>query len=140
MDCVGGRDFGAFAVRGDLVWRARAEETGGAPLVSSARWRFMRAMDVADADEHLALGISYEMAHSRPSRSIHPNVGGPTRENEAHDADSNIGRIGLLAAHLTVTAHKLAGLEPAGIAKQLTVPGGSGGGIPGSGGSTGLGF
>ncbi len=89
-------------------------------VFASARQRYMAALEMSDADQRLALGISYEMGHSRPSRSIHPNIGGPRHESEDDRVDRNIGRVGLLAAHVVVAAYRLAGVEPTGIAKQLT--------------------
>ncbi len=88
-------------------------------LFRSARQRFMRAQPIAPPDLRLVLGASYEMGYSSPSRSVHPNVGGPTRAFTKAELERNMNRIGLLGVHVVVLAHQLAGIEPEGETKQL---------------------
>lgn len=85
----------------------------------SARQRFMRAQAVAPPDLRLVLNPSYEMGYSTPSRAIHPNVGGPTREFTKAEIERHLSRIGLLGLHVVVLAHQLGGIEPQGEARQL---------------------
>lgn len=88
-------------------------------LFRSARQRFMRAQAIAPPDLRLVLGASYEMGYSSPSRSVHPNVGGPTRVFTKAEVERNLSRIGLLGLHIVVLGHQLAGVEPEGETKQL---------------------
>jgi hypothetical protein len=88
-------------------------------LLVSQRRRFMKALELASADQKITLGISYEMGYSTPSRSIHANIGGPERETRSEEVDKNLGRVSLLASHVVVCAHRLAGIEPVGTAKAL---------------------
>lgn len=88
-------------------------------IFGSARERFKQAVEVASPDHRLVLGASYETGHSVPSRSIHPNIGGPRREVSLQDVDRNIGRVGLLCIHTVLVAHTLSGINPKGVGEQL---------------------
>jgi hypothetical protein len=101
-----------------LISAAKPPRPGG--IFTSARRRFILAVGSAEADQRTALGISYEGGHSVPSRSLHSSIGDPgRRETERDEMDINIGRLGLLTGHITVIAHKLAGIEPTGAARDL---------------------
>jgi len=88
-------------------------------LFRSARQRFMRAQASAPPDLRLVLRVSYEMGYSSPSRSVHPNVGGPTRYFTKAEVVRNLHRVGLVGLHVVVLAHQLAGIGPDGETKQL---------------------
>ena len=96
----------------------RVPRAGG--IFRSARQRYKQAVLLATADQKLALGVSYEMGHSMPSRAIHPSVGAPTRdEGLTASVDGNIGRISLLAAHTVVAAFKISSVEPSDATRQI---------------------
>ena len=83
-------------------------------IFRSARERYKDAVVLATGDQKLALGVSYEMGYSMPSRSIHPSFGAPTRDAHRAVVDANIGKIGVLAIHVVVAAFTLSGIEPTG--------------------------
>lgn len=88
-------------------------------IFRSVRQRFMRAQANASSDLRHVLGPSYELGYSSPSRSVHPNVGGPNQEFTEAEVERNLSKIGLLGLHIMAVAHELAGIEPEGEAKQL---------------------
>lgn len=89
-------------------------------LFCSVRRRFMQALELAKPDQRLIFGVSYEVAHSVPSRSIHASIGGPAHEKPGRaEVDRNIGHVGLLALHVVMAAHRLAGVELAGAVQEL---------------------
>jgi hypothetical protein len=88
-------------------------------IFRSARQRFIRAQTVAPPDLQLVMGPSYEMGYSAPSRSVHPNVGGPTREFTKAQVERNLDKVGLLGLHIVALAHEVAEIEPAGESRQL---------------------
>jgi hypothetical protein len=85
----------------------------------SVRQRFIRAQAVASPDLRLVLGGSYEVGYSSPSRSVHQNIGGATREFTEAEVERNVGKVGLLALHVISLAHDLAGIKPEGESSQV---------------------
>lgn len=85
----------------------------------SARQRFILAQAVASPDLRLVLGGSYEMGYSSPSRSVHPNIGGPTRKFTQAEVEGNVDKVGLLALYVVVLAHDLGGIKPEGESAQM---------------------
>jgi hypothetical protein len=74
---------------------------------------------VASPDLRLVLGGSYEVGYSSPSRSVHQNIGGATREFTEAEVERNVGKVGLLALHVISLAHDLAGIKPEGESSQV---------------------
>lgn len=109
-------DFGRAWFLADGIDLRRLPRPGGA--FRSVRQRFMRAQAIADSDLRLVLGTSYEMGYSTPSRSVHPNVGGPTRDFTRAEVERNMAKIGILGIHIAVAAYGLAGITPEGAAAQ----------------------
>lgn len=79
----------------------------------------MKALEIATGDQRITLGISYDRGYSNASRSIHSNIGDPLSEVTRKTIDAQIGRIGLLSAHVVVCGFQLLGVEPTGLAAQL---------------------
>lgn len=88
----------------------------------SARSRFKEALRLASPDQRIALGISYETGYSRPSRSLHANIGGFPDAGRSKAVERNLIRIGILASHVVSAAYTLAGVKPHGIAAYLQHP------------------
>lgn len=105
------------------VWFLRKEvklERPPSPgFFASAREKFVAALGFASMDERIALGPSYDPSFSMPSRSIHPNVGGPTLEMEAEGVAGEYSLLAILAIHITLVAHRLAGVELGVVATDL---------------------
>jgi hypothetical protein len=95
------------------------QRPGLGKTLRNARQRFIRAQSVASPDLRLVLGGSYEVGYSTPSRSVHPNIGGPTREFTRATVDSNVGKVGLLALQIIAVAHDLTGIKPEGESVQV---------------------
>lgn len=88
-------------------------------IFRTVRQRFLQALAISEPDLRLTLGGNYEMGYSTPSRSVHQNVGGPTRQLTRAEIERNVSRIGLLGLHVVLLAHDLAGVEPAGDTKHI---------------------
>lgn len=84
---------------------------------------YLAALLLANADERLALGISYGRGYSRTSQSVHPMLGSHDygkRENNVKHIITNFSYLSIIAMHIMHLAYKLAGIEdPAGIAKVM---------------------
>lgn len=92
---------------------------GPGQVFESLRTRYRLAATKCTDEQSIALNVSYERAHSGPSRSIHLNVGGPPPEDIPKKVESNIGYVGILCFHIIHQAIKLAGIEPEGDAKFI---------------------
>ena len=92
-------------------------------VMKSKKALYMAALEVATADERLALGISYGMGYSRTSQAVHPLVGSHDygeRHNSPVEIKRNFAFLSILAMHVMHLAHKLAGIEdPKGIATVM---------------------
>jgi hypothetical protein len=99
-----------------------AKLPGPGRMFSSARKRYKQALQAATPDQRASLGISYDMGYSQPSRSIHSNIGGFSHEGVRHTVETNITRVGFMAAHLVSAAYTLAGVKPVGIAAYINDP------------------
>lgn len=95
---------------------------GAGRLFSSARQRYKQAVQLASPDQRVSLGVSYDMGYSRPSRSIHSNIGGFSTEGSRDRVDTNITKVGFMASHIVSASYSLAGLKPVGIAAYITEP------------------
>jgi hypothetical protein len=87
--------------------------------LQGARQRFILAQAVASTDLRLVIGGSYEVGYSTPSRSVHPNIGGPTRESTEAEVAGNVDKVGLLALNVIALAHDLTGIKPEGESAQV---------------------
>lgn len=99
-----------------------AKLPGAGQVFNSARSRYKQAVQLASPDQRASLGVSYDMGYSRPSRSIHSNIGGLSEGGSRDAVDSNITRIGFMAAHVVSAAYSLAGVKPVGIAAYINDP------------------
>jgi hypothetical protein len=99
-----------------------AKLPGAGQVFSSARSRYKQAVQLASPDQRASLGVSYDMGYSRPSRSIHSNIGGLSEGGSRDAVDSNITRVGFMAAHVVSAAYSLAGVKPVGIAAYINDP------------------
>jgi hypothetical protein len=84
---------------------------------------FLEALLVANADQRLALGISYGRGYSRTSQSIHPLLGSHDYgkdENNTKHIIANFSHLAIVALHVMHLAYKLAGIEdPEGLTKFM---------------------
>jgi len=84
---------------------------------------YLNALIVANADERLALGISYGRGYSRTSQSVHPHLGSHDygrRENSVRHIIANFSYLSIISMHIIHLAYKLAGIEdPDGLTKVM---------------------
>jgi len=87
------------------------------------RTLYLTALLVANADERLALGISYGRGYSRPSQSIHPLLGSHDYGKDDNDTSHIVGNsshLSKIAMHIMHLAYKLAGInDPEGLTKIM---------------------
>jgi len=88
-------------------------------FMRSFRQKFIDALGKADPDVRIVLGPSYEQSFSMPSRSVHPNVGGPTVDTKAADIERDVGLIAILAINTVLAVHEITGIPTKGIARDL---------------------
>ncbi|RPH81880.1 MAG: hypothetical protein EHM80_00915 [Nitrospiraceae bacterium] len=86
-------------------------------LFCSTRSRYKLALQQADANQKITLGVSYEKAYATPSRSIHANIGGPSLETSRNTMRTISSHIILLCTQIILQAHKLAGITLTGDAE-----------------------
>jgi len=72
------------------------------------------ALQQADANQKIALGVSYEKAYAIPSRSIHANIGGPSIDTDRIAIQTSLAHVVLLCIEIILQAHKLAGVPLTG--------------------------
>ncbi len=83
----------------------------------STRARYKLALQQADANQKITLGVSYENAYATPSRSIHANIGGPSLEISQSTARALSSHVILLCTQIILQAHKLADVPLTGDAE-----------------------
>ena len=86
-------------------------------LFCSTRARYKLALQRANTNQKIALGISYENAYATPSRSIHANIGGPSLETSQKIMQVTSGHVIILAMEIILQAHKLAEIPLTGEAE-----------------------
>lgn len=86
-------------------------------LFCSARARYKLALQQADANQKITLGVSYEKAYATPSRSIHANIGGPSLEINHNTTRTISSHVILLCTQIILQAHKLASVPLTGDAE-----------------------
>jgi len=69
------------------------------------------SLKCATKTQKLILGIGYEN-YSRLSRSVHPNIGGPTYRFSEEIINTNFGYIGLLSGHILLSIKTILNLRP----------------------------
>lgn len=84
---------------------------------------YLAALLVANAEERLALGISYGRGYSRASQSVHPLLGSHDygrRENNVKQINANLSYLSIICMHIMHLAYKLARVDdPEGIEKIM---------------------
>ncbi len=84
---------------------------------------YLAALLLANADERLALGISYGRGYSRTSQSVHPLLGSHVYgkdDNNIKRIIANFSYLSILCMHVMHLAYKIAGIEdPEGLAKVM---------------------
>jgi len=92
-------------------------------VFKSKKTLYLAALIVANADERLALGISYGRGYSRTSQSVHPLLGSHDygkRENKVKHIITNFSYLSILCMHIMNLAYKLTGLDdPGGLTKVM---------------------
>lgn len=88
-------------------------------LFTSARQKILKAIKEGSSDHRIALGLSYDRGYSVASRSVHSNIGDPLRQISTKTISAQIGRIGLMSAHIILCGHELLGIEPEGFTAML---------------------
>ncbi len=92
-------------------------------VFKSKKALYLSALLVANADERLALGISYGRGYSRTSQSVHPLIGSHdygAEENSAERIVSNFSYLSIISMHIMHIAYRLAGVDdPEGLAKVM---------------------
>lgn len=92
-------------------------------VFKSKKALYLAALLGANADERLALGISYGRGYSRRSQSVHPLLGSHdygARENNVKHVISNFSYLSILCMHVMHLAYKLAGTDDLeGLAKVM---------------------
>ncbi len=92
-------------------------------VFKSKKALYLAALLVANADERLALGISYGRGYSRTSQSVHPLLGSHdygARENNIRHIMANFSYLSILCMHIMHLAYKLAGIDdPEGLSKVM---------------------
>jgi len=86
-------------------------------LFCSTRARYKLALEQADANQKITLGVSYEKAYATPSRFIHANIGGPSLETSRNTSRTISSHVILLCTQIILQAHKLAGVPLTGDAE-----------------------
>jgi hypothetical protein len=97
----------SFLVSG-VAYNGRRRRAGPpeCPLVGSS-WR-RRCVDRPAARPRRELQVGY----STPSRSVHPNIAGPTGQSTEAEVEGNVDKVGLPAFHVIALAHDLTGIKP----------------------------
>ncbi len=84
---------------------------------------YLAALLVANADERLALGISYGRGYSRTSQSVHPLLGSHDygkEDNNTQRIITNFTYLSIISMHIMHLAYKIAGIDdPEGLAKMM---------------------
>ena len=92
-------------------------------VFESKKKLFLSALLVANADERLALGISYGRGYSRTSQSVHPLLGSHDYGKDNNDTEhiiTNFSYLSIICMHITHLAYKIAGIDdPEGITKFM---------------------
>lgn len=88
-------------------------------LFTSTRQKILRAIEGGTPDQRIALGISYDRGYSLASKSVHSNIGDPQRQISAKNISTQLGRIGLMSAHIILSGYELLGIEPEGSSATL---------------------
>lgn len=92
-------------------------------IFKSKKKLYLTALLVANADERLALGISYGRGYSRASQSVHPLLGSHDYgkdENDIKRIIANFSHLSIICMHIMHLAHKIAGIDdPGGLAKIM---------------------
>lgn len=102
-----------------FVKGARFDKKLGPHLSTSFRQCLMKALAVANADERVALGPSYEQGFSAPSRSMHVNVGGVSAARKPESLAVLANEIAFIAINAVVALNRLTGVEPQRAMKAL---------------------
>ena len=92
-------------------------------IFESKKKLFLDALLVANADERLALGISYGRGYSRTSQSVHPLLGshdyGKDNNNAGHII-TNLSYLSIICMHIMHLAYKIAKIDdPDGLTKIM---------------------
>ncbi|KYG68759.1 hypothetical protein AZI87_05875 [Bdellovibrio bacteriovorus] len=82
--------------------------------LASARALYKKALNLANDQQKLALGVSYDSGYSSPSRSIHLSVGGISNQITSARIEQEFIRGSLIAMHIVSVAHKLCDVQPTG--------------------------
>lgn len=98
-------------------------DAGKPSVFKSKRSLYLSALEVANDDERVMMGISYHKTYSRLSMTAHPTFGSHDygdKENDYRQVLKNIPTIGLACMHVMKIAHLLAKEDdPNGIDKIL---------------------
>lgn len=92
-------------------------------VFESKKKLFLDALLVANADERIALGISYGRGYSRTSQSVHPMLGSHDYGRDDNDTKhiiANFSYLSIISMNIMHLAYKLAGIDdPEGLAKVM---------------------
>ncbi len=92
-------------------------------IFESKKKLFLDALLVANADERLALGISYGRGYSRTSQAVHPLLGSHDYgrgNNNMNHVITNISYLSIICMHIMHLAYKIAGInDPEGLTKIM---------------------
>jgi len=83
------------------------KHAGDKGLLASFKGKLQQSYLIANPDQKLTLGITYENTYGRSSRSLHPNLVRPDPEMGVKNIEIGIAQIGTLAAHILILCRKL---------------------------------
>jgi SH3-like domain-containing protein len=84
-------------------------------ILKTAKARIGEAFKLANPNQKLALGISYERGYSVPSRAIHASIGQIFGEVSAEKVRALFGKNIDSARHVLLACHDLIGTQPKGL-------------------------
>lgn len=103
----------------NCCWYLKSKKRKNKRELAGFKERLMLALKNSSADQKLVLGLSYENAFTKPSRSLHPDVGAPDYRVSVKEIEGNMHYMGGLAAHILLVCKKLLKVYPKGLIKQL---------------------